>query len=460
MLMRSLGQKLTVVLAALALPVAGVASPPNWPSFRGPRAAGVADGESPPSTWDDAEGVNIRWKTPIPGLGHSCPVIWGDRVLVTTAVSTTDEQKLKPGLYGDVEPVDEPGVHQWRVYCLDKHSGKVLWERTAHKGVPKIKRHPKSTHANATPATDGEHVVAMFGSAGLYCYGMSGDLRWKKDLGTLDSGWYVAPEAQWGYGSSPIIHENKVIVQCDVQKDSFIAAFDIKDGRELWRTPRDDVPTWATPTVHVSGGRSQVVVNGFRHIGGYDAATGEELWRLRGGGDIPVPTPVVAHGLVFITNSHGTLTPIYAIRLEARGDISLKAGERANEFVAWSKPKRGAYMPTPIVYGDYLYVVNDIGILSCYAAKTGEQVYRKRIAGQRGAYTASPVAAGGKLYFTSEDGDIHVVKAGPECEHLATNRMEGICLATPAISDQMLFVRTSKYLYAIGDTSNYDVARE
>ncbi|MEW6745067.1 MAG: PQQ-binding-like beta-propeller repeat protein [Planctomycetota bacterium] len=421
----------------------------HWPSFRGPRASGVADGFPTPANWDLTARKNVRWTTPIDGLGHSSPAIWGDRVFVTTAVSGEKDPELKVGLYGNIDPVEDSSVHTWKLYAIDKRSGEILWERTVCRGVPKIKRHPKSTHANSTPATDGRHVVAFFGSEGLYCYDIEGELLWKRDLGVLDSAYFLVPKAQWGFGSSPVIHEGAVIVQCDVLKDSFLAAYDLENGEEIWRTPRSDVPTWGTPTICTLEDREQVIVNGFRHIGGYDLLTGEELWKLEGGGDIPAPTPVVAHGLVFITNSHGSMSPLYAIRLEAIGNITPPENVDKDEFVAWMERRGGAYMPTPIVYGDYLYNCRDNGALVCYEAKTGEVKYRERLGGEGGGFTASPVAADGKVYLTSEDGDVFVVKAGAEYELLAENSMGEVCMATPAISEGWLFFRTKSHLVAI-----------
>ncbi|MBU0717489.1 MAG: PQQ-binding-like beta-propeller repeat protein [Planctomycetes bacterium] len=438
-----------IVLACLATPsVAG--PPPNWPQFRGPSATGVADGHALPITWDVEKGTNIRWKTPIPGLAHSSPTAWGDRVFITSAVSSDPDPYLRTGLYGESPDHPEDFVHHFRVYCLDRLSGKIIWEKTAHSGIPKVKRHIKSSHANPTPATDGKHVVAFFGSEGLFTFDLDGNLLWQKDLGHLDAGAFNAPEIQWAFGSSPIIYKDSVIVQCDVNNQSFIAAFDVQTGKEQWRTLRDVYACWGTPTVHESPGRAQVIVNGYEHMGGYDALTGKELWRLTGGGDVPVPTPYVAHDLIFITSAHGPLRPIYAIRPDARGDISLKEDETSNEFVAWSTPKRGSYIPTTIVYGDYLYVGDDRGILSCYEAKTGKKAYRTRLADANGAaYSASPIAGDGKVYFTSEDGDIHVIKAGPEYELLATIPMNEPCLATPAIAGETLLIRTSKHLFGI-----------
>jgi outer membrane protein assembly factor BamB len=423
----------------------------HWPTFRGPNASGAAEGFPTPTQWDVPAGDNIKWKTPIPGLGHSSPVIWGNRLFVTTAISAQTNPKLRVGLYGDITSVQDDTINKWIVYCLDKRTGKVLWEQVAHTGVPKIKRHPKSTHASSTPATDGVHVVAMFGSEGLYCYDVKGKLLWKKDLGVLDSGYFLVPAAQWEFASSPVISQDKVFVQCDVQKGSFVAAFSIKDGRELWRTPREDVPTWSSPTVYRSGSRTLLLVNGYKHIGGYDAATGKEIWRLRGGGDIPVPTPIVAHNLVFITNAHGRMAPIYAIRLDAAGDISLADSATSNQHVAWSVPRDGAYMITPLVYGDYLYSAKNNGVLYCFEAKTGNRVYQERLGDGTTGFTASPVAASGKLYYSSEDGDVYVIKAGPKFELLAKNSMGEICMATPAISEGTLFFRAQGHVVAIAE---------
>jgi outer membrane protein assembly factor BamB len=422
----------------------------NWPSFRGWRASGIAEGFTTPTSWNLESSKNIQWKVPIPGLAHSSPVVWGESIFLTTSVSDKDDAELRVGLFGSIDPVEGESAQKWRVYRLDKKTGKVIWERTAHEGVPKLKRHPKGTHANSTPATDGERVVAFFGSEGLYCYDMSGNLIWKKDLGFLDSSFFQAPDAQWGFASSPIIHEGKVFVQCDVLNDSFIAAFDLEDGRELWRTTRRDVPTWSTPTVYADGDRSLLLVNGWKHIGGYNLADGKSIWRLEGGGDIPVPTPVVAHGMVFITNAHGPASPIYAIRLDARGDISLRAGSTSNEYVAWSIKRGGAYMQTPLVYGDYLYNCRDNGALSCYRATSGERLYQERVGGGGMGFSASPVAADGKIYFTSETGDVFVVRAGPRFELLATNSFDEVVMATPAISEGTLYFRTRSHLVAIG----------
>lgn len=296
--------------AAATAPRPGI----DWPQFRGISATGVAEGFSLPATWNTSDGTNVLWKTQIPGLGLSSPVVWGNEVFISSSISGRKDAGLKVGLYGSVEPVQDDTEHEWRVYAVDKATGKIKWQQTVHKAVPKIKRHTKATHANSTLATDGERLVAFFGSEGLYAFDLNGRQLWRKDLGTLDAGWYVAPENQWETGSSPVIHDGVVIIQVDVQKDSFLAALDAKTGRELWRTPRTDVPTWGTPTIHRVRGQTQIIVNGFRHAGAYDFKTGKEIWKLGRNGDIPVPTPVVSGGLIYITNAHGPLSPVYAIR--------------------------------------------------------------------------------------------------------------------------------------------------
>jgi outer membrane protein assembly factor BamB len=422
----------------------------NWPSFRGARASGVSTGPDTPVEWNVESGENVRWKTAIPGLGLGAPVIWGDKVFVTTAVGPDENPRLKVGLYGEIKSAKDDEVHQWKVLCLDKETGKLLWERTAHEGKPAIRRHPKSSHANSTPATDGKHVVAFFGSEGLHCYDMDGKLIWKRDFGVLDSGFFMVPGAQWGFGSSPVIHDGRVIVQCDVQKGSFVAALDLKDGKLLWRTDRRDVPTWSSPMVLETEGRSQVVLNGYKHIGGYDLVTGKELWKMGGGGDIPVPTPVFGHGLIFVTSAHGPAAPVFAIRPDAVGDISLDSESTSNRYVAWSAARSASYMQTPIVYGDHLYVCRDNGVLSVFEAKTGRRLGQQRLGGGSTGFTASAVSAGGKLYYTSETGDVYVLRPGAEPEVLVKNELGEVCMATPAISDGTLFFRTKGHVIAIG----------
>ncbi len=431
---------------ALALGGAtGVASAQEWPQFRGPGARGVADGSPLPVEWDGESGGGILWRTPIPGLGHSSPVIWGDRLFVTTAVSAGVDTGIRTGLYGDISPVDDDSVHRYEVYCLDRGSGEVLWKETAIETVPQVKRHLKSTHANPTVATDGRNLVVSFGSEGLYVYDLDGKLRWKKDLGVLDSGFFRVPDAQWGYAASPVLDSGRVIVQADVQKDSFLAAFNVDNGDEIWRVARNEVPTWSTPTVNDDGQRKQVIVNGFRHIGGYDFDTGVELWKMAGSGDIPTPTPFVVDGLIYLTSSHGGGSPIYVIPTSASGTLEL-------DQLAWSQERGGSYMPTTVVYDGLHYVGRDNGVLSVFDARTGEKQYEHRLGEGRFSFVASPVAGDGKVYFNSEDGVTFVVAAGKELEVLARNDVGGRVLASPAIADGKLYIRTLNELVAIGAT--------
>jgi outer membrane protein assembly factor BamB len=426
----------------------GIAADSNWPQFRGTAAAGMGTG-APPVEWNGETGKNVLWKTTIPGLGHSSPVIWGDRVFVTSAVSESGDAALKVGLYGNIEPVEGEGPQSFNVYCLDRKSGKILWQQTAASGKAKIKRHPKSTHANPTPATDGKRLIVSFGSEGLFAYDLNGKLLWKKDFGLLDSGFYMVPGAQWGFASSPVIHENKVIIQADVQKNSFVAALDAATGKELWRTARGDVPTWGSPAIvpYTAGGKKaqQVVVNGWKHMGGYDIETGKELWKLSGGGDIPVPTPVISEGLIILTNAHGADRPIYAIRTDAAGEI----GE-GKPGVAWVQKRAGNYMQTPLLAGGLGYFCMDNGVLTVYQISDGERVYQQRLGGGSTGFTSSPVAAGDHVYLTSEEGHTYVLAAGREYKLLGENELGETVMATPAISDGVLYIRGRKQLFAIG----------
>jgi outer membrane protein assembly factor BamB len=420
----------------------------DWPQFRGIRGLGVDDSRPAPVSWHVGRKEGVRWRTPIPGLGHASPIVWGDSLYVATSIGGRPDASLRVGYYGDIEPVNDDTPHEWRVYALDKRTGSVKWNRTAASGKPKIKRHPKATHANSTMATDGERLIAFFGSEGLYAFDMNGNRLWSRDLGVLDAGFYQVPEAQWSTASSPILHDDVVIVQADVQKNSFLAAFDAKTGRDLWRVQRADVPTWSTPAIHHAGERTQVIVNGMRHAGAYDFKTGAVIWKLSGGGDIPVPTPVVSDGVVFITSAHGTMAPVYAIRDTAQGDISLKGDAATSGGVVWSYLRGGAYMSTPLAYRGLLYVVTYNGILTAYDARSGEKKYTQRLA--EGAVTASPVGADGKVYFANEDGHIYVVGAGPSFRLLATNDMEEPTLASPAMSEGMMFWRTQRHVVALG----------
>ncbi len=422
----------------------------HWPSFRGEFAAGIADKQNLPDTWDGAKGTGIKWKVRIPGLAHSSPVIWEAQVFVTTAISSKGEAKFKPGLYGDGDASDDKSVHQWKVFCLDKRTGKIQWEQIAFEGVPLNKRHIKSTYASSTPATDGRYVVALFGSQGLVAFDLKGKLLWKRDLGRMDVGAYDLPDYEWGPASSPIIYKDFVIVQCDQQKSSFLTAIDIKTGKTIWNTSREELPSWGTPTIYPGKDRVELITNGSNFIRGYDPATGKELWRLGGSSKITAPTPIFDKDLLVVSSGRRPEAPIFVLRAGASGDITLQGEQTFNQHVVWSKQKVGSYMPTPLIYQGLLYVLRNQGILSCYDLATGEEKYTERIPHQGSGFSGSPVAADGKLYLPSEDGDIFVVKAGAKFELLGTNRIGQLLMSTPALSGGMMLVRAEHDLFAIG----------
>jgi PQQ-like domain len=437
------------VLTISACLLAGVSlSAQHWPAFRGANASGVADGTPTAMKWNTATNENVAWKTPVPGVAISSPIVWGDRVFVSTAISSDPNQSIRTGLYGDVEPVNDSSKHTWRLLAIDKKSGKVLWDKVAYEGIPKTKRHPKSSQASATPVTDGRRVIVSFGSEGLYAYDFDGKQLWKKDLGVLNAGWFFDPDYEWGIGSSPIIYKNMVIVQCDIQRHSFIAAFDVDTGKEIWRTDRDEIPSWSTPTIFEANGKAELVTQATTFTRGYDPITGKELWKYSGNSEIAIPTPIIGPGFVIITNGYRGVQPIFAVKPGATGDITLKDNATKSDFVSWSTKRGGPYIPTPLIYGDQLYVLNN-GVLTAYKVATGEPIYQKRLGGTGGAFSASPVAADGKIYCASEDGDVFVIKAGPEYEELAKNSMGEVVMATPAISDGLIIVRGGKNVYGI-----------
>jgi len=442
---------LCVTIAILSvMPISGAGrAQENWPSFRGKYAAGVAEGQNLPERWNGARGVNIKWKTRIAGLAHSSPIVWRDRVFVTTAISSRGDGQFRHGLYGDGDASDDRSIHKWKLYALERQSGKLLWEKTAYEGAPREKRHIKSSYANSTPATDGRYVIAFFGSQGLYAFDLDGRLIWKKDLGVLNLGAYDAPDYEWGTASSPTIYKDLVIVQCDTQNESFLLAADIKTGKTVWKTMREELPSWGTPTIYPGKNRVELITNASNFIRGYDPSTGKELWRLGGSSKITAPTPIFSDDLIVVASGRRPEAPIFVIRAGASGDITLSKGQTSSKDIAWSKQGRGPYMPTPLIYRGHLYVLANQGILDCYDLKTGQEIYRQRIPHQGGGLSASPVAADGRIYLPSEDGDIFVVKAGPQFELLATNPMGELLMATPAISSGMMFVRTQHHVFAI-----------
>jgi outer membrane protein assembly factor BamB len=422
----------------------------SWPSFRGPGASGISELQNLPDKWDGKSGENILWRTPIAGLAHSSPIVWGDRVFVTSAISSRSDASFKPGLYGAGDASEDRSAQRWMIYALDKRTGKVVWEKVAHEGVPRQKRHIKSTYASATPATDGRILVASFGSEGVYAYNLDGTFRWKVDVGRLDVGAYNAPEIEWGTASSPIVWNDRVIVQCDNQSDSFLLALDASTGRTIWKTDRDELPSWGTPTVVATPGGPQLVTNASNFIRGYDPHTGKELWRLGRSSKITAPTPFLADGLIVVASGRAPERPIFAVRPTARGDITLPEDRTSSDAVAWSRAGRGSYMPTPLAYKGILYVVANNGLFDAYDVKTGEEVYRQRLPHLGSGFSASPVAADDRVYVSGEDGEIMIVAAGAEFTHIATNSMGELLMATPALSEGVMYVRGVSTLFAIG----------
>lgn len=424
-------------------------SPGHWPAFRGPGGAGVAEGHPLPTSWNAEPGgeeQGVLWRAPVPGLGHSSPVVWGQRVFLCTAVPEGDEAELMLGAGGQPTAADDAREHSWLVLCFDKATGEELWRRTARRGIPRVTRHVKATQANTSLVVDGEHLVAFFGSEGLYCYDLDGNLEWQRDLGVIDISKYGIG---WGYASSPALHGDRIAIVCDDPSGPYVAVLSLDDGEELWRMPREGISerSWGTPLVHADPGGTQVVVNGWPVVVSYDLETGEELWRIEGGGDNPIPTPFVAGGLIYIASSHGRLSPIYAVRPGARGNITPSRDEPSNDGVAWSRFKGGSYMSTPVVYRGRIYLGTS-SIVRCFDARTGEPVFQERL-GEGASIIASLVAGDGKVYCTSEDGVVHVLAAGPELEVLARNAMGEACFATPALSEGVLLVRTTGSLVAI-----------
>ena len=422
----------------------------DWPSFRGREAAGVSEPQHLPDTWNPATSENILWRTPVPGLAHSSPIVWGDTLFVTSAISGKGNATFKPGLYGDGDASDDRSPQRWMLYAIDKRSGKIKWQRVAAEGEPKNKRHIKSTYASASPATDGRVVVAWFGSQGIHAYDFDGGLRWSVDLGRVDMGAYDIPAYEWGPASSPIIWNNLVIVQCDTQADSFLLALNAETGETVWKTERGELPSWGTPTIVTTAAGPELITNASNFVRGYDPRTGKELWSLGGSSKITAPTPIFANGLHIIASGRAPERPVFAVKAGARGDLTLAKDATSNAQIAWSKTGRGSYMPTPLVYRGIVYILANNGVLDAYELETGKEIYRQRLPLVGSGYSASPVAADGKIYLSNEDGEMLVIEAGAAFKHIATNSIGEMLMATPALSDGVMYVRGVSSLIAIG----------
>ncbi len=406
-----------------------------WHQWRGPEATGVSPEGDPPVEW--SEDRNIRWKVAIPGKGHASPIIWDQSVFVATAIPTDREDPAEAE--GKVKPTQ---VVKFDLLALDRRTGKVLWQRTTREQGPHEGTHGSNTWASASPVTDGEHVYVYFGSFGLYCLDMKGNLVWEKDLGDM------SVRLKFGEGSSPLLYGNKIVIIWDHQGDSFIVALDKRTGDELWRVPRDEETSWSSPIVVEHGGRRQVITSATNRVRSYDLETGDLLWDGSGVTLNAIPSPVASDGIVFVTSGfRGNV--LQAIRIgAAQGDIT------GSEAIAWELDRDTPYVPSPLLYGDLLYFVKgNKGILSCLNAKTGEAHYGPlRMEGIEGVY-ASPVGAGDRVYLPSQNGTTLVLRRGPEFEVLARNSLEDGFDASPAVVDKELYLRGRKFLYCVASDS-------
>ena len=443
-----IGVSLLAVLWAGLHGFTGARGQEYWPQFRGPGARGVADGQNLPREWSATE--HVLWKRDLDGIGWSSPIVWGDRVWVTTAVGTSPVENPRKGLdlFGEnLAPPDE--IYQWKLLCFHLHTGELLWERLCHEGKPERARHSKNSYASETPVTDGERVYACFGDLGLFCYDLEGNPQWTVRWESYRT------RMGWGPAASPVYHDGTVYVVRDNEEQSHMLAIDARTGEQKWRVDRDEGSNWSTPFVWQNELRTEIVVPGTNRVRSYDLA-GRLLYELGGMSSITIPTPFAAGGLLYVSSGYvlDRAKPIFAIRPGASGDISLESEEVvSNEFVVWCQHRAGPYNTSPLVYGDYLYVLLDGGMLACYDARTGEEVYgRQRIPGGR-AFTASPWAYDGLIFCLEEDGQTHVVAAGPEFRYLRANLLQedDMALATPAMSQGRLLIRTSKRLYCLAE---------
>lgn len=420
-------------------------SGPNWSQWRGPEGTGISTETNVPTEWGVDK--NIKWKTVIPGRGQSSPIVWGNRVFLTTDIegdvvpgAKAIEHKIEGKVFVHPDAMGANRKHNFKVLCLDRNTGKVLWEQTAYTGTVYDDRHRKGSYASPTPATDGTYLFAWFGGEGdgLYCYDYRGKLIWKTPVGKIGS-------VGMGPGTSPLIYENYVILQCDEEeaKSSFIAAYDKKTGKEIWKTQRKVQIGWSTPIIIRTAERVELITSGNEWIISYDPKTGKELWQVKGHASNAIPSPLAGHGMVYVYAGFPVKKTI-AIKLGGSGDIS----DSTN--IVWQYEKGTAYVPSSILYGDYLYLMSDRGILTCLDAKTGKIIYEGGRIPVPATFTASPVAFDGKILLTSEDGDTYVIKAGPKHEVLATNSVGEPVYASPAISDGMVFIRGENSLFCIG----------
>jgi outer membrane protein assembly factor BamB len=434
-------------IAVLAIFVAApqVAAQDNWPQFRGPEARGVSENKGLPDRWSATE--NVAWKTDLPGRGWSSPIVWGDRVFLTTVVNTGASEEPKKGLYfGGNRPEPPKDIHQWKVFCLDLKTGALVWERQVHEGKPASAIHLKNSFASETPVTDGERVYFYFGNVGVFCFDLEGAEVWRRMIEPRPT------RFGWGTAASPVLHEGRLYLVNDNDEESYLLALDAKTGEEVWRVPRDEKSNWSTPFFWRNALRTEIVTLGTGRVRSYDLE-GNLLWSLTGMSSITIATPYDHNGLLYISSGYvqDQLRPIYAIRPGAEGDISLAEGESSNASIAWRGEQAAPYNPTTLVYRDRLYVLYDRGLLACFDPQNGSVVYEQQRLPNGRAFTASPWAYGGKVFCLNEDGVTFVVDAGDKFNLLHTNPLaeDDMCMATPAIAGDRLLIRTSARLYCI-----------
>ena len=413
-----------------------------WHQFRGPGAMGVAENTALPETWSPTE--NVAWKSEIPGRGWSCPVVSGGRIFLTTAVSTTEEEPVKDGLYFGGERPAPTATHEWRVICLDLASGRPLWEKTVHRGVPAQARHLKNSYASETPVTDGERVFAYFGNVGMFAFDLEGKPLWDRKWNE------VKTRYGWGSAASPVLHRERIYLLNDNEDQSFLIALDRKTGEVVWKTDREEGSNWSPPFVWENGLRSEIVTTGSGKVRSYDLE-GKLLWSLTGLSSITVTSPFAADGLLYFGSGYvgDKKKPLFAIRPGASGDISLMEEQTGNEFIAWCQKTAAPYMPTPVLYQGRLYVLLDRGMFSAFDAKTGRQIYDRERLGGAAQFTASPLAWNGKIFCFSERGQTSVVVAGDTFRLLRQNELGERIMATPAIAGDSLLIRTDGHLWCL-----------
>ena len=429
-----------VVLASLATALAA----DQWPQFRGRDAGVAADSPALPDTWSRTE--NVVWAIDVPGMGWSSPVVWNDLIFITSVIKPGPIELPGKGFYqgSTTQQLGANEVHRWVLYALDFRTGRIRWEREIRRSVPLGLKHEKNTYASETPVTDGERVYAYFGGVGLFAFDMRGNALWSKPMDPLKM-------RGWGTGASPSLHRSRLYLVNDNDEQSSLTAYDARTGSTLWRTTRDEKSNWSTPFVWEHEQEIEIVTTGSNKVRSYDLS-GRVKWELTGLTSLHVPTPFAKHGLLFISSGFlgDPVRPVYAVKPGASGDVSLKEGETSNRFVAWSNPRLGTYDTSALVYGDYYYTLMDRGFLICNDAKTGREIYpRQRITGEASGFTASPWAYNGRIFALSEDGDTFVMQAGPEFKVLGKNTLDEIALATPAIAQGSVIVRTASKLYRI-----------